>query len=155
MVLILVDECSLTVNVALGLAWVLLRDVVDLGQVFLRCLDVLRFGFLLGLGDLGRSCPGFSSALHDLYCEEFSSRSWAGAGAGSDGKTALFTRATSFALHEVPDGAVSALAKRPCSSLGTEKWLQSLFCSSHQESDLGLSRKTEGYRYCKLTGGKG
>ena len=47
---VLVDHGCLRVSLGLGLAWVLLADPVVLGQVFLRCLGVLGFHFLLNLG---------------------------------------------------------------------------------------------------------
>jgi len=49
--LVLVDQRYLSLNLGLGLARVLLPDTVVLSQVFLRCLSVLGFRFLLGLGD--------------------------------------------------------------------------------------------------------
>ena len=57
-VLLLGDRDCLSQNVGLGLAWVLLPDTVVLGQVFLRCLGVLGFHFLLSLEDFAGSVLG-------------------------------------------------------------------------------------------------
>ena len=61
---VLVDQGFLSLNLGLGLAWVLLPDAVVLGQLFLRCLDVLGFRFLLSLGDFVDLVLG--SRLHYL-----------------------------------------------------------------------------------------
>jgi len=63
-VLVLVDQGCLSLNLRLGLAWDLLPDAVDLGQVFLQCLGILGFCFLLGLGDFENFVVG--SDLHNL-----------------------------------------------------------------------------------------
>ena len=55
---VLVDEGCLHLNLGLGLAWVLLPDAVVLGQVFLQCLGVLGFRFLLSLADFVDSVLG-------------------------------------------------------------------------------------------------
>jgi len=65
-VLVLVDQGCLSLNLGLGLAWVLLPEAVVLGQVFLRCLGVLGFAFLLSLGDFVDYVLG--SRLHYLIC---------------------------------------------------------------------------------------
>ena len=61
---VLVDQGSLSLNLGLGLAWVLLPDAVFLCQVFLRCLGVLGFRFLLSLGNFVDCVLG--SRLHYL-----------------------------------------------------------------------------------------
>ena len=55
---VLVGQGYLSLNLGLGLAWVLLPDTVVLGQVFPRCLGVLGFRFLLSLGDFVDSVLG-------------------------------------------------------------------------------------------------
>ena len=63
---VLVDQRCLSLNLGLGLAWVLLPGAVVLGQVFLQCLGVLGFRFLLSLGDFVDSVLG--SCLRYLIC---------------------------------------------------------------------------------------
>jgi len=57
----LVHQGCLSLDLVLGLAWVLLPDAGVLGGVFLRCLGVLTFRFLLSLEDVGDS--GLCSCL--------------------------------------------------------------------------------------------
>ena len=77
------------------------------------CLSSKPWGFC-GL------CPGFSSALLDLYSEESSPRSWAGGGAGSGGGAAFCAGAVGLGLDEDPNGATGAFTKGPCFSLGSD-----------------------------------
>ena len=126
----LVQQVQGFVLVALGLAWVLLLDVVVLRLGFLRGLGVLVLRFLLGpgcfLGFVFGLVLVFSSSLLDLYSEESSSFSWSWSWAddspgavGVTGGAAFFTGAAGLSLAGV-DGAAGALVKRPCLSLGSE-----------------------------------
>jgi len=117
---VLVDQGCLSLILGLGLAWVLLPGAVVLGQVFLRGLGVLGFRFLLSFGDCDGFCPWSSASLLDSYSEESSSWFSAGGGAGSDGGAAFFAEATGLGLDNDQYGAVGALAKRTCLSLGSE-----------------------------------
>jgi len=55
---VLVDQGCLSLNLGPGLAWVLLPGAVVPGQVFVRCLGILGFLFLLSLGDFVDSALG-------------------------------------------------------------------------------------------------
>ena len=136
-VLVLVDQCCLSLNLGLGLAWVLLPDAVVLGQVFLRCLGVLGFRFFLNVGDFVDSAMG--SRLRYLIRIIRSLHLGLGLEVGLvlvAGLPSLLEQA-GLGLDEDPNGAAGAFVKRSCCPLEA-KWLQSVVSRSRQESALGL-----------------
>jgi len=117
---VLVDEGYLSLNLGLGLVWLLLPGSLGLGQVFLRCLDVVGLRILLSLEDFVDSVQGprlryLIRILKSLHL-----------GLGLEvalvlvvGLPCLLKREV-LGLDENPDDAAGALAKRPCLSLGSE-----------------------------------
>jgi len=146
---VLVDQGCLILNLGLGQAWVLLPGAVVLGQVFLQCLGVLGFRFLLSLADLVDSVLG--SRLRYLIRILRSLRLVFGL------EVALVLVVVLPSLLERQGWAwmmilmaLQELWRSVLVCLLEAKWLQSVVSRSRQESAQGLSRDKEGYRYCRV-----
>jgi len=151
---VLVDQGYLSLNPGLGLAWVLLPGAVVPGQVFLRCLGVLGFRFLLSPEDFVNSV--MNSRLRYLICILTSIC----LGLGLEMVLVMVVGLPSLLGRQVWAWmgilmALQELWRRVLVCLLEANWLQSVVSRSRQESALGLSRNKEGYRYCRVKGGEG
>jgi len=142
---VLVDQGYLSLNLGLGLAWVLLSGAVVLGQVFLQCLGVLGFRFLLSLRDFVDSVLG--SRLR------YSIRILRSLRLGLGLEVALVLVVGLPSLLERQGWvwmrilmALEKLWRSVLVSLLEAKCLQSVVSRSRQESALGLSWNKEGYQ---------
>ena len=148
---VLVDQGCLSLNLGQGLAWMLLPDAVVLGQVFLRCPGVLRFRFVLSVGDFVDSVMGFP--LHYLIHIIRN----LGLGLGLEVGLALVVGLPSL-LERLGWGwmrllmALQDLWRSVLVCFLKAKWLQSVVSRSHQETALGLSTNNGGYQYLQGRG---
>jgi len=143
---VLVDQGYLSLNLGLGLAWVLLPGAVVLGQVFLQCLNILGFRFPLSLEDFVDSVLGshLRYLIHILRSLRL--------GFGLEVAQVLVV-GPPFLLEQQGWAwtmiliALQELWRSVFVCLLEAKWLQSVVSRSRQESALGLSRNKEGYWY--------